>query len=74
MRAGINGGTLVRDEVTGFIDTTNIGVYMDMLRTGITAGYLDQVVYCSHIENVTDQADTIIRLYRGRRVPEVMVS
>ena len=64
--AGIQLGTVIRDETVGALDPENGERYLAMLRAFLRIGHVHQLLYVAHQPALIDMADAVIRVEDGR--------
>jgi DNA repair protein SbcC/Rad50 len=64
--AGVNLGTVVRDETVGALDPENAERYIAMLRSFLRVGKVHQLLYVAHSPALVDMADAVVRVEDGR--------
>jgi DNA repair exonuclease SbcCD ATPase subunit len=56
-----SGGSMVRDEVTGFLDSKSVDEYMTILQTTLKMGEFFQIIYITHTDSY-EHADAILKM------------
>ena len=63
--AGVNLGTVVRDETVGALDPENAERYMSMLRSFLRVGHVHNLLFVAHNPAIIDLADAVVRVEDG---------
>ena len=64
--AGVELGTVIRDETVGALDPENGERYLAMLRAFLRVGKVHQLLYVAHNPALVDLADAVVRVDNGR--------
>ena len=64
--AGVNLGTVIRDETVGALDPENGERYLAMLRAFLRVGRVHQLLYVAHNPELVQMADAVVYVENGR--------
>jgi exonuclease SbcC len=64
--AGVNLGTVIRDETVGALDPENGERYLAMLRAFLRVGRVHQLLYVAHNPELVQMADAVVYVDNGR--------
>jgi exonuclease SbcC len=64
--AGVNLGTVIRDETVGALDPENGERYLAMLRAFLRVGRVHQLLYVAHNPDLVQMADSVVYVENGR--------